>query len=738
MKLATQTRNVEQGGVKATRNFTVKVGAHIMQVLSGLYTNPIDAMVREYMTNMIDAYTALRKVNPNAEIRTPEIHAPGPLTPTLEFRDYGIGMDNETVWEVYSQYGASTKTDSNDETGGFGLGSKTAFCYNSGQPWTIVATKDNVRNSYMAFVGEDGVPQLSHVSRETGDFPSGVSIKIPILRNDIAAVTQALNKYVPFFPMPVELVNWPRPVPTYVPEYTMQFSVEDVGDITFQHANVVNHHDRTVTFVMGGVPYIYDIHHYRNNSIALNLPDYFNKFSGSIYITVPVGTFNPVPSRDALKFDPHTIANMKKIATVIKNNYRSEVDRIVRGECDTAYDRWIATQRFAQPFFSPDRTFAVDITGYTARVVRSAPGGAKKDLSGRVGHIMYSYTRNGNTWPEINPANNEHAVVDNTFHFLYDSVPTEYVKKNRIVIAPTLDIATRGAGALFYNELCRRSHKTNRPIKYGHGSYNFLALVTDKTTDEIANALHIPVTLVTAAKDIDTRLMAKGPQRTGRELKVRGYKITDGNIAPRKVFPKGGGLYLPFPKKDSARDMLRKYHHFLSMLDRYHGDHDITPKPVFAFADDALPKSGTWTNVIDYLEEVILGMVTRKSGGLQSAFAFGKGRFGTTTSYTVYRNMVSIVPEIIKINSCPVARDFHALFNGGASSIFSMQVFDHHENTAWSDTFRKRLAEFNAEVETTVKKFNAKYPAAYKYIIGGGIAAFAPLLAGLDNAATID
>lgn len=58
--------------------------------------------------------------------------APTSLAQYLEFKDFGIGMSEDTIMTVFTQYGNSTKNDSNDEVGGFGIGSKTAFCYNEG------------------------------------------------------------------------------------------------------------------------------------------------------------------------------------------------------------------------------------------------------------------------------------------------------------------------------------------------------------------------------------------------------------------------------------------------------------------------------------------------------------------------------------------------------------------------------------------------------------------------------
>ena len=47
MKVATEIRNIDLTGTLDTKEFTIKVGHHIMSILSGQYTDPTDAIVRE-------------------------------------------------------------------------------------------------------------------------------------------------------------------------------------------------------------------------------------------------------------------------------------------------------------------------------------------------------------------------------------------------------------------------------------------------------------------------------------------------------------------------------------------------------------------------------------------------------------------------------------------------------------------------------------------------------------------
>lgn len=310
MKLAVESRNVELSGTMRTKEFTVSVGAHIMQVLSGLYSDPVDAMVREYLTNMADAYTALKREHPNASILPAKLACPTALDPTLVFEDFGIGMDVNTVWEIYSSYGTSTKSTSNDEVGAFGLGSKTAFCYNNGSSWMIESRYNGQKHSFMAFVNAKGIPTLTHVSSEPTSEHSGLTIRIPINRTDMKQCEESIKKYAAFFPFPLEVTG------TVVSEmkYTM---INPDGSWKIAFSPKKEYRPRTVCYIlMGNVPYPVTAELYTTvpnisvKNTSVNISSQFAKlYSQSnhiLYLNVPIGSVDIVPSRDAIKLTPRS------------------------------------------------------------------------------------------------------------------------------------------------------------------------------------------------------------------------------------------------------------------------------------------------------------------------------------------------------------------------------------------------------------------------------------------------
>jgi hypothetical protein len=111
---------------------------HIMGVLTKMYPKPALAVLREYSTNARDSH-----IERGCADRPIEVTLPSPLSPFLKIRDYGVGMDAEDIRETYSRYGASTKRDTDEQTGALGLGCKSGLAY--AQQFTLSGIKGGAR-----------------------------------------------------------------------------------------------------------------------------------------------------------------------------------------------------------------------------------------------------------------------------------------------------------------------------------------------------------------------------------------------------------------------------------------------------------------------------------------------------------------------------------------------------------------------------------------------------------------
>ena len=160
--------------VGSTGEFKIKNSPKAFQILSaGLYADKILAIVRELSCNAKDSHVAA-----GCKDRPFEVHLPTALEPWFSIRDFGTGLTNDQVVNIYTTYFESTKTGSNDFIGALGLGSKTPFSYTTN--FTVVAIKDGTKGVYTAYINDNGVPSIASMCEEASTDEPGVEIKFPV------------------------------------------------------------------------------------------------------------------------------------------------------------------------------------------------------------------------------------------------------------------------------------------------------------------------------------------------------------------------------------------------------------------------------------------------------------------------------------------------------------------------------------------------------------------------------
>ena len=144
MIIKDQTNSIEQiGNVTEESQFKIKVSPKAFQILSSLYSDKPLAIVRELGCNAMDSHVASGQSN-----RPLHVHLPNTLEPWLTIQDFGTGISHENIYKIYTEYFNSTKTNTNDQVGMLGLGSKSPFCYTDN--FTITSIFQGVKRIYNA------------------------------------------------------------------------------------------------------------------------------------------------------------------------------------------------------------------------------------------------------------------------------------------------------------------------------------------------------------------------------------------------------------------------------------------------------------------------------------------------------------------------------------------------------------------------------------------------------------
>lgn len=152
-----------------------RAAKHLMNILAGIYSDNIRAVIREYITNALDSHVEAGQTRPV------EVTSPSRLQPYFEVEDFGVGMSVDDIRNIYALYGASTKRETQDQTGSIGIGAKSALAY--GTQFTVNAAKDGEQAVVLVSLDESGNGIMEVLSITKTDRPNGVKITIPVTQD---------------------------------------------------------------------------------------------------------------------------------------------------------------------------------------------------------------------------------------------------------------------------------------------------------------------------------------------------------------------------------------------------------------------------------------------------------------------------------------------------------------------------------------------------------------------------
>lgn len=306
----------------AHASFTMAFDAKMFATLSdSLYQNKPGSIIREVSCNALDSHVEAGK----ADIPF-QIHLPSLIEPYLSIRDFGIGMDHETVTKIFTCIGKSTKELSNNSVGAFGLGSKTPFSYTD--MFTVIAIKDGISRTYTMYKDEEGMPMLSLMGGENPtNEGNGVEVIIPINNtNDRTMFAREIAQQLHFFPVRPTIIGGDHAVswanePTDADVLVHQNNVKTFKNGQYRKGCIV---------VMGPVGYELNF-----ELLKSKMPNHGKVLSwlagktARIYFNI--GDISVTPSRENLSYDNKTL---KALAESF-DGYVDEVSRVFNDRIST-------------------------------------------------------------------------------------------------------------------------------------------------------------------------------------------------------------------------------------------------------------------------------------------------------------------------------------------------------------------------------------------------------------------
>ncbi len=149
MKMNTAQRQYEStvSGQKIKMGFAADAATHLAELMSNsVYQDKYGSIVREVVSNAVDANQEARSTQ-KVQVKLTNVPSLSNAVGEFSVRDFGPGITPNRIENIFTQYFASTKRDSNEQIGGFGIGAKSPFAYTP--VFQVTTYIDGVKRSYL-------------------------------------------------------------------------------------------------------------------------------------------------------------------------------------------------------------------------------------------------------------------------------------------------------------------------------------------------------------------------------------------------------------------------------------------------------------------------------------------------------------------------------------------------------------------------------------------------------------
>lgn len=289
MKLSTNTNQYQTNITKAA-DFGIEDQdlSHIMGILrSQIYSDKLLAVIREYSTNAVDANIEAGNDHP-IDVQLPTLE-----NPVLSFRDFGHGLSDDEVCNLYVKYGASTKRSSNDYTGCLGIGCKAGFAY--GDSFQVISYTKSHITTWLARIDESQRGTISMLNKQPNtNRATGTDVRVTIRKSDIEDCVSKANNFFKY---------WKNP-PTCNLTLSKINIHESTDDWAICSSNSTSSYSRNyggANLVMGNIRYPIDKNQLNITSNAGALIE-----SNAIIFYAPVGCVDIAANRESLEYTDRT------------------------------------------------------------------------------------------------------------------------------------------------------------------------------------------------------------------------------------------------------------------------------------------------------------------------------------------------------------------------------------------------------------------------------------------------
>jgi hypothetical protein len=303
---------------------SVEVDAQTIKNLIANYSRPYEACIRELAMNAWEAHLAAGK--PEEPF---DIHMPTKLEPWFSVTDTGIGLSEDDMYNLYGCIGKSSKRDSNDFTGAFGIGALSPYAISD--IFTVESIFNGKRCAYVCHLDKDGIPCISEsptngqLTNEHDGFKVSFDVTSQHFYKFIEAAKPALANFKVTPNMNVH-IEWDARPPIVEGDFYKVFEKKSQwGRADYQ------------VVVMGQIAYPADINRQYNCELHM-----------------PVGSVDINSSRETLLYSDRTRAAIADYTSRMTADISTKIEPLLAKE-DCEWNKCLKSKEFERTFSLPDR-----------------------------------------------------------------------------------------------------------------------------------------------------------------------------------------------------------------------------------------------------------------------------------------------------------------------------------------------------------------------------------------------
>jgi hypothetical protein len=272
---------------------------------SNLYSKPLESFLRETVANAYDSHV---EAGTNEHILILIQDTNQYKTYRISVRDYGTGVSPERFDKIYKNIGSSTKRQSNDFIGMFGIGRFS--CLSCADVAQITSYYNGKKYSYVMYKNGGGI-NIDQLSVIEGDFKNGLEVSIEKYIYNHNDLVNAIRKLCLF----------------------ERLHISYKGNNSVISSKVADFNDRKVTHfnTFSRCSWLQDNNFFKVGNVIYDYDKYWLNTRDGLIIDLPMGSVDITPNREALQFTDFTNNNIKARIADVKQELQDIVNSHING-----------------------------------------------------------------------------------------------------------------------------------------------------------------------------------------------------------------------------------------------------------------------------------------------------------------------------------------------------------------------------------------------------------------------